>query len=174
MTATDLSPATAARLRTLRLRMTALIALLATVAVTIFAVVVIRLDRQLRDEQVDTELLRIGDTATRQLSFEEGNVQPESPSIPDAVVAVTPSFSIEEFQEQQEIHDFPDPEPGEIEEYLSLAFDESEFEDEGGGGDARGLRDGRPSGVSRTRLAARIWGRDGRGARGNAARQRWA
>lgn len=128
MTATDLSPATAARLRTLRLRMTALIALLATVAVTIFAVVVIRLDRQLRDEQVDTELLRIGDTATRQLSFEEGNVQPESPSIPDAVVALTPSFSIEEFQEQQEIHGFPDPTPAEIDDYLLLAFEDSDFD----------------------------------------------
>ncbi|MEM9521520.1 MAG: HAMP domain-containing sensor histidine kinase [Actinomycetota bacterium] len=128
MATADLSPATAARLRSLRLRMTALIALLATAAVTVFAVVVIRLDRQLRDEQLDTELLRIGDTAARQLSFDDGLIQPEAPSIADTVVTVTPSFSIAEFRQQQERYGFPDPERAEIDEYVRLAFEEAEFD----------------------------------------------
>ncbi|MEM9522097.1 MAG: HAMP domain-containing sensor histidine kinase [Actinomycetota bacterium] len=128
MTSTDLAPATAARLRSLRLRMTALIALLATGAVAIFAVVVIRLDRQLRNEQVDAELLRIGDNAARLVTFEDGIVEPDTVRIPDAVVAVNPSFSIQEFEAQQERFDFPDPSPEEIEEYLRLAFDDAEFD----------------------------------------------
>ena len=126
MATADLSPSTAARLRTLRVRMTALIALLATIAVTVFAVVVIRLDRQLRDEQIDTELLRISDNATRQLSFEDGAIQPEEPSIVDTVVALNPSFSVEEFQAQQERFGFPDPSADEILEYQRIAFDDAE------------------------------------------------
>ncbi|MEM9891353.1 MAG: HAMP domain-containing sensor histidine kinase [Actinomycetota bacterium] len=125
MAGADLSPATAARLRSLRFRMTALIALLATVAVSVFAVVVIRLDRQLRDEQIDTELLSIGDAAARQLSFEDGMLSPESPSVPDAVVALNPSFSIAEFEAQQERWDLPDPTPEEVDEFVRLAFDDA-------------------------------------------------
>lgn len=123
----ELSPATAARLRTLRLRVTALIALLATAAVTVFAVVVIRLDRQLRDEQVDAELLRVGDAASRQLTFEEGAVQPEAPRIADTVVAIAPSFSIEEFQEQQDRFGLPDPSDEQLDEFARVAFEDSEL-----------------------------------------------
>lgn len=108
--------------------MTALIALLATVAVSVFAFVVIRLDSQLRDGQIDTELLSIGDTAIRQLSFEDGTIQPGRPSIPDAVVAVNPSFSIEEFQAQQDRWGFPDPTAEEIDEFVRLAYDDADDE----------------------------------------------
>ena len=107
--------------------MTALIALLATAAVTIFAVVVIRLDRQLRDEQVDADLLRIGDTAARRLSFDQGILSPDSPAIPNTVIALNPSFSIQEFEEKQELYGFPDPLDDEIDDYLRSAFEDSEF-----------------------------------------------
>ena len=124
----ELSPATAARLRTLRLRVTALIALLATVAVSVFAVVVIRIDRQLRDEQIDTELLRIAEDASRQVTFEEGTLQPEDPAIDGAVVALTPSFSVEEFEEQQEQWELPDPSDDELAAFIRLAFEDAEFD----------------------------------------------
>ena len=128
MVTEELSPATAARLRTLRLRVTALIALLATVAVTIFAVFVIRIDRQLRDEQADAELLRLGDSALRQLSFDEGTLQPERPGFDGAVIAVIPSFSIAEFEQQQDEWDLPDPTDEELADYVRLAYEDSEPE----------------------------------------------
>ncbi|MEO0492150.1 MAG: HAMP domain-containing sensor histidine kinase [Actinomycetota bacterium] len=126
----ELSPATAARLRTLRLRITALIALLATVAVTVFAVVVIRIDRQLRDEQAETELLRIVDEAARAVRFEEGVLQPDAPAIDRTIVAVTPSFSADEFAERQEELGLPEPQPDQLADLVREVFEEADLFDQ--------------------------------------------
>ncbi|MEM9038422.1 MAG: HAMP domain-containing sensor histidine kinase [Actinomycetota bacterium] len=124
----DLSPATAARLRSLRLRVTALIALLATVGVSVFAVAVVRLDRQLRDEQIDTELLRLSDEVGRQVSFADGILEPDDPSLDRIVLAVNPSFSIREFQVQQDLFGFPDPTDEELRDLMDATFFEAELD----------------------------------------------
>ena len=61
-----LAPSTAAGLRTLRLRMTALIALVATVAVTVLSIVILRENETLGAEQQSADLL----AATRALATE--------------------------------------------------------------------------------------------------------
>ncbi|MEM8745828.1 MAG: HAMP domain-containing sensor histidine kinase [Actinomycetota bacterium] len=124
----DLSPATAVRLRSLRLRVTALIALLATVGVSVFTVAVIRLDRQLRDEQIDTELLRLSDEVGRQVSFAEGFLEPDDPSLDRVVLAVNPSFSIREFQVQQDLFGFPDPTDEELRDLMDATFFEADVD----------------------------------------------
>lgn len=121
------SSAATTRLRSLRWRMTALIAVVAAAAVGILAVVVIRLDRELRDEQTAAELLRRSDDASRAATFENG-VMADDPTdgVAGVVVAVNPSFSLAEFERQQVVHGFEDPTDEELTEAIIDAFDDAE------------------------------------------------
>ncbi|MEM8705645.1 MAG: HAMP domain-containing sensor histidine kinase [Actinomycetota bacterium] len=112
--------------------MTALIALLATAAVAVFAVVVIRIDRQLRDEQAETELLRIADEAAREVRFEEGELQPTAPSIESTIVAVTPSFSAEEFADQREDLGLPEPDADDLADLILEVYEEANVFEQAG------------------------------------------
>ncbi len=124
----DLSPATAARLRSLRWRVTALIALLALVGVTVFAVVVIRLDRELRDEQIDTELLRLGDSVDQEVSFVDGALEPGEPQLDSVVLAVNPSFSVREFEEQQDRFGLREPTDEELRELIGEIVEDADVD----------------------------------------------
>ncbi|MEM9515793.1 MAG: HAMP domain-containing sensor histidine kinase [Actinomycetota bacterium] len=100
MAETDLSSTAASQLRSLRVRITALIALLSILIVAGFAVVVIRIDRDLRDERIETEVLRLGDLADRQASFIEGSYEADRPIIDRVALVINPSFSRLEFEAQ--------------------------------------------------------------------------
>jgi len=111
-----LSPSTTRHLRSLRFRVTALITSLAAVVVSVFAVLVVRLDDRLRDEQVDAELLRRIDRVTRALSFEDGDLQPADPDelvdlLDDQVVlGVRPAFDIFDLLDERDLWDeLPEP-----------------------------------------------------------------
>ena len=124
--AIDLSPATAARLRSLRWRVTALIALLALVGVTVFAVVVIRLDRELRNEQIDAELLRLGDAVDQQVTFIDGVLDPSEPQLDSVVLAVNPSFSVREFEEQQDRFGLREPSDEELRDLIDEIVEDAD------------------------------------------------
>lgn len=107
-----------------------LIALLATAGVGVFAAAVIQLDRELRNEQIETELLRLGDEASREISFVDDVLEPEDPDLDRVVVAVNPSFSVREFEEQQDRFGFDAPSDDAIGELMSIVFEEQPQEEQ--------------------------------------------
>lgn len=122
---TDVSAATAARLRSLRVRITLLIALLMTVVATVLAVVVIRVDADLRDEQIDGELFRRVDEIARQVDFVDGEVQPADP-LPlvgdDVVMVVSPDFDVIDLADNQLAGELPEPGEGDLEFWIVETF----------------------------------------------------
>ena len=128
MTAT-LSPSTTRHLRSLRFRVTALITSLAAAVVTVFAVLVIRLDDRLRDEQVDAEMLRRMDRVTRALSFDDGELQPADPDevvdlLDDGVaLGVRPEFDIFDLLDERHLWDeLPEPTDQELDDRTEDVF----------------------------------------------------
>jgi signal transduction histidine kinase len=128
-TTATLSPSTARHLRSLRFRVTALITALAAAVVTVFAVLVVRLDGQLRDEQVDGELLRRIDRVTRALSFEDGELQPaESGRLLDLLddevaLGVRPEFDIFDLLDERDLwEELPEPTDAELEDRAEGVF----------------------------------------------------
>lgn len=122
-------PATARRLRGLRLRMTLLITALASVVVAVFAVTVIRLDRDLRDEQLDAELLRRVDQVSRVIAFDDGQLEPVTPIAlgDDVAVGVYPVFDIFDVFDEQELWDeIPEPDDEIVREEAQALFFELE------------------------------------------------
>ncbi len=125
-TTVALSPPTARQLRALRLRVTALITALAAVVVTVFAVIVVRLDHRLRDEQVDAELLRQTDRVTRALTIDGGELEPTDPGrlLDDEVaVGVRPAFDIIDLLDDYDLWDeIPEPTDEELEGRTEAVF----------------------------------------------------
>ncbi len=125
MSADHLSAATAARLRSLRIRVTALIALLLTVVASVLAVVVIRIDADLRDEQIDGELLRRVDEVARSVDFVDGEIQPEDPVEivgDDTILVVDPDFDVLDLVETDVMVDLPEPDPETIGFWIRETF----------------------------------------------------
>jgi two-component system OmpR family sensor kinase len=130
-TTATLSPSTDRHLRSLRFRVTALITALAAVVVAAFAVLVVRLDDRLRDEQVDAELLRRIDRVTRALSFEDGDLQPGEPDeladlLDDEVaLGVRPAFDIFDLLDERDLWDeLAEPTDDELEGLTEEVFHE--------------------------------------------------
>ncbi len=100
-------PATNRELRRLRWRITFLITLLATVAVVVFAVVAIRLDRNLRDEQLDAELLRLTTRTAGLVTFTDGDLDltDAQPLDPDVIIGVRKPFDVFAIVEDQDLWD---------------------------------------------------------------------
>lgn len=119
---------TSRELRQLRIRITGLITLLATAIVIVFAVVAIRLDDQLRTEQVDAELLLSTNRAAGLVGFSDGTVDFESiePSAlgDDVVVGVRPEFDVLEIVDGADFGDeIPDMSDEEAEERMDEVLD---------------------------------------------------
>ncbi|MEM8748645.1 MAG: HAMP domain-containing sensor histidine kinase, partial [Actinomycetota bacterium] len=93
---------------------------------SVFAVVVIRLDRELRDEQVDTELLRLVEVAGREVSFVDEFLEPSTPELDGVALAVNPSFSVREFETQLERLELRNPTVDELGELMEIVFDEAD------------------------------------------------
>lgn len=121
------SPATARRLRLLRLRLAALLGAVVFAVVTVFTVAVIRMDAQLRSEQNEATLLRQLDEVGRELTFVDGGLEPEDPTPlldPTVVVGVRPDFDVFDIVDRQDLWDrFPEPEA----EQLDILVDEIFF-----------------------------------------------
>ncbi|MEM7286438.1 MAG: HAMP domain-containing sensor histidine kinase [Actinomycetota bacterium] len=127
MTDTTVSAATAARLGTLRIRVTALIALLLTLVAAVLAVVVIRIDADLRDEQIDAELLRRVDEISRQVDFVDGEVQPDDPSgllEEDAAMVVAPDFDVLDLVDAGLGVELPEPDGTDMAFWIAETFED--------------------------------------------------
>lgn len=111
MTAPAHGAATARELRTLRLRVTALITLLALAIVVIFSIFAIGLDRQLRDEQIDADLLRETTRAAGLLGFVDGRLDLEAEEVgilgDEVLVGVRPEFDLLDIAEDGDLWDQP-------------------------------------------------------------------
>lgn len=121
------TPTSARQLRTLRIRITGLITLLAAVIVLIFAVVAIRLDSELRDEQLDAELLRVTTATAGVVGFNDGYLDVTLTDLDrtggDVLVGVRPEFDVfaivDEADFWDEVPEFSDADAQErIEEVL--------------------------------------------------------
>lgn len=121
------SAAAGRRLRGLRLRMTLLITALASVIVATFAVAVIRLDRDLRDEQLDAGLLRRVEQVSRLLAFDGGELAPISPAVlgDDVAVGIEPVVDIiEVFDDRNLWSRVPQPDDAVVLAEAGALFDE--------------------------------------------------
>ena len=127
MSESTVSAATATRLRALRIRVTALIALLLTIVATVLAVVVIRIDADLRDEQIDAELLRRVDEISRQVDFVDGEVQPDDPLGllgDDAAMVVAPDFDVLDLVDTPLGEQLPEPDAFDLDFWIAETFED--------------------------------------------------
>jgi signal transduction histidine kinase len=128
-TTATLSPPTSRHLRSLRFRVTVLITSLAAAVVTVFAVLVVRLDDRVRDEQVDADLLRRLDRVSRVLTFDDGDLQPAEPDElidlldDEMVLGVRPPFDILDLLDERDLWDeLPEPTDRELEDLTEDVF----------------------------------------------------
>ncbi|MEM7274296.1 MAG: HAMP domain-containing sensor histidine kinase [Actinomycetota bacterium] len=131
------SPATARRLRTLRIRLAVLLGALVLVVVAVFAAAVIRLDARLRAEQDDATLFREIDEVVRGLSFDDAQLQPTDPTEllgESVIVGIRPDFDVIQIVEEDGalMDQIPEPDPDEFSRLVEeLFFDlEPEIQDE--------------------------------------------
>lgn len=95
------------RLRRLRVRITLLITALAAVIIVIFSVTAIRLDRNLRDEQLDAELLRTVTRVAGLVNFEDAgpDLSLVGPIPDDVVIGIREEFDPLEIVDDADLWD---------------------------------------------------------------------
>ena len=88
---------------------------------------VIQIDADLRDEQIDAELLRRVDEISRQVDFVDGEVQPGDPSAlleDDVAMVVAPDFDVLDLVDTPVGELLPEPGVGDLEFWIADTFDD--------------------------------------------------
>lgn len=110
----------------LRRRLAGLLGGLVLLVVAVFVVVVLRLDSQLRDEQLQAGLLRDLEAISREITFDDGELVPDDPSSrlgPLSAVGVRPDFDVLDIVADEDLWEqLPQPEDDEIDELVREVF----------------------------------------------------
>lgn len=123
-----LTTRTQRRLRRLRLQVTALIAVLVAVCVAIFAILVVRLDAQVRSEELDRQLLAQSAALANQVTFADGSLEPGNPTgllDSNQAIGVRPSFDIVDAVDRLDLWEWlPEPTDQQLTEFRRKEFED--------------------------------------------------